>query len=136
MSIVPAIDAATLPPFSLTTRAIMRGPPCQDHPLNFRRAAHALLARTTIDAKFVLELPFESGAADVVANAGPALLDGARQNGNDGMAQGVTLLARQFRPRQGGVQARFIERFVRIDIADASDDRLIEQDRLEISPRA
>ena len=99
-----------------------------------RLAAQARFAGSAIDAEFVLHLPLEPGAADVIANAGAALVDGARQHRDDRRGAALGLLAPSGRlAEQRRMEPGLEERFVGVNVADAGDDRLIEQDRLEIA---
>jgi len=77
----------------------------------------------------------QAGAADVIANAGAAPLDGVRQHLDDGVAQRFRLLRLDGLADDRRMQPGLEERFVGVNIADAGDVGLIEQDGLEIALR-
>src|SRR5438270_487754 len=71
----------------LTPRAIMGRAPRQLDAHDRRPAAHAGPALSTVDRVLVLKLALQARAADVIADAGAALVDGPRQHRHHGLPQ-------------------------------------------------
>src|SRR5438128_5930579 len=117
----------------LASRTEMRRPARQDNPLNRSSAAHARCTGAAVDAELVLILSQQAGAADIIANRRTALGDGPSQNGRDRAAQLVCLPRGKFAAQNRGMQSRFEARFIGINVADARDDALIEQNRLQVA---
>src|SRR6516164_11622906 len=105
-------------PFRLALGTEMGRAPGQQHFLDRGLAARTRRASLAVDAEFMLELPLQPGAANVIANAGATFLDGPAQDGDDGMLQLAGLSRRQFPAEGCRMQLRFEERFVGIDVAD------------------
>src|SRR5262249_8194730 len=103
----------------------------QPDALNGRFAAWARLPGSAIDAELILIFAAQPGAADVVANAGAAPLDGSVQHDGDGLAESVGGRCTEIASILGRMQLGLEERFVGVDVADASHHALIEQHRLE-----
>ena len=119
----------------LTFRAEMRRSTRQYDPPDHRSAANARQSRSPIGAKLILKAAHQAGAADIVADRGAALFDGPRQHADDREAQSLRLLRRQTPARQTRRQLRFEQRFIRVDVADAGDETLIEETRLQVAAR-
>src|SRR5262249_61813073 len=105
----------------LTARAEVRRAPRQADAGDRRAAARAGLAGVAVDAQLLLEGARLAGAADVVADAGAALVDGPRQHRLDGPAEAGGRAGVAAVGRAGRVQAGLRERPVGGGVADARD---------------
>ena len=90
-------------------------------------AAGAGLVRAVIDAPGLLEIAKFAGGLGIVAQAGAAGSDGLGQGFANGGDQGGALARGQAVGRAGGVDASAVQGFARVDIADARDQRLVEE---------
>src|SRR5262249_39258578 len=121
-------------PSRLTLRTKVRRPAGQANALDGGPAPRARRPFAAINAKLVLVATFQTGAADVIANARAALVDGPRQDDADGLAEPFGFGGRRaggdFGRRQPGLE----EGFIRINVADAGHDALIEKHRLQAAP--
>ena len=114
----------------LAPRAEMRGTRADDDPLDRPSTARAGLAGPLVDLQALLHRAIAVGRRVVVDRA-PATLDGLGQHGPDRVVQ-PSFVGRPERP--GGPQRmepRRPQRLVGVDVADAGQERLVEQQRLE-----
>jgi len=112
----------------------MRGPSRQTNALDGPAAARARHPGSAVNTKLLLKFPLAAGGTDVIANAGATLIDGTVQNRNDGLTQTLSLPGCRILSELAGMQARFEQRFIRINIANAGYHALIQQDGLEAAP--
>src|SRR6266542_2561541 len=94
IAIVTELRAKNLHSFPLTPWTKMRRTSRERDSLDERPTAQTVFPGSAIHVELVLHRPLQAGAADVIANARAALLDGARQHGDDGSAQHLGLLRR------------------------------------------
>src|SRR5438105_1477912 len=99
-------------------------------------AARTGLAVLPVDAEFALVASLQTGAADIIADAGAALVNRSLQDRDDGFPQAVGVLRFQLAAEASGPQFRLEQRLVRVDVADAGDDALVEEHGLEAAARA
>ena len=114
----------------LAPRAEVRRTRADDDPLDRPPAARARLAGALIDLQAFLHRAIAVGRRVVVDRA-PATLDRLGQHGPDRVVQ-ASFVGRPERP--GGPQRMEPgrpQRLVGIDVADAGQERLVEQERLE-----
>ena len=114
----------------LAPRAEMGRPRADDDPLDRPPAARARLAGALVDLQALLHRAIAVGRRVVVDRAA-ATLDRLGQDGPDRVVQ-PSLVGRPERP--GGPQRmepRGPQRLVGVDVADAGQERLVEQQRLE-----
>src|SRR6516164_527194 len=112
----------------LAPRTKMRGPSRQTNALDGPAAARARHPGSAVNTKLLLKFPLAAGGTDVIANAGATLIDGTVQNRNDGLTQTLSLPGCRILSELAGMQARFEQRFIRINIANAGYHALIQQD--------
>src|SRR5262245_40930256 len=115
----------------LAARAVMRRPAAQADDGDRGAAARARLALAAVDAKLFLVAARLAVAADVVADGRAAPVDRLAQHLRDRLAQAVGLGAAQVAAAPRGVQPGAEQRLVGVDVADAGDDALAEQHRLD-----
>jgi hypothetical protein len=75
------------------------------------------------------------GTVHVISNGGASPIYCAIQYFRQNSPQTASLIGGEPAGCSGGVQSRFEEGFIGINVADACNDALIEQDRLQRSPR-
>src|SRR5437879_4090979 len=80
--------------------------------LDRRRAAPARLSRASIDAEFILVLPAETRAADVIPDGRAAALDGPIEYSHDGLAQPLRLDGAGLSAQSARRQPCLIERLI------------------------
>src|SRR5438309_2313455 len=114
----------------------MAGAPRQAHTLNERGARRTRLAGAAVDRELVLKSAAQPRPADVVADGRTAPLDRPRQHRLDRFPQTISLVGFEALAGAGRVQLRAEARFVGVDVPDASDHALVEQDALERPLRA
>ena len=107
-----------------------------DHdPLDRPSAAWARLSGPLVDLKALLHRAVAIGRRVVVDRAA-APLDGLRQDRADGLVEASLVGRTQRADAPERVEAGGPQSFVRVDVADSGDERLIEQERLEPTRRA
>src|SRR5262249_11527674 len=89
--------------------------------------------RATVGAELRLVTTAQARAADVIADRRAAQGDGAGENLDDRLAQALGLAARDLAPQKTRMQPRLEKCLVGVDVADAGDEPLVEQARLEIA---
>src|SRR5207245_8683982 len=98
---------------------------CQANAGDRRSTARAWLARTAVNSELPLIFTLPSRAADVIANARTAALDGPVQHQDYAPPQTRRLLWGGRAARLGRVQPRLEQRFVGVDIPHTGTDALI-----------
>ena len=121
----------------LATWTKVAAPPCHDQPLDFCLATKARLPVALVDPVLKLEFAAIAVGIDVVGNGRAAGTDGFGQNLADCAVERQELLLRQVFRDARRMQARAKQALVRIDVADAAQDALVEQQGLDASaPRS
>jgi hypothetical protein len=96
-----------------------------------RAAHHTRLTGALVDAMFELKESATAFGVDVIGDGGAALFDGLGEHFDDGLVQFPDAFGAQARANGQGMNAGAEEGFIGIDIADAADEMLIEQDGLD-----
>ena len=123
--------ARTFAQLHLAAGAEVGGAAADDDADDLTAAGRAGLALAGVDEELVLHRPLLAAAVAVVVDRGAAVVDPGLQGGDDGVAQRLQVLGLH---RAGGrerVQAGPVERLVGVDVADAGDPGLVEQERLQ-----
>src|SRR5436309_7681042 len=115
----------------LTARAVVGAARAEHHTRDPRAAGGARLAAARVDAALALVLAVAPVRRHVVADARAARLDRTLEHAVQTGGDRVALAARDARGASRRPPARAEERLVRVDVPDASEDRLIEQEILD-----
>ena len=109
----------------------MRRPTRQPGEGNCCPAAATGLAGLAVNPKFLLIVSLLAVAAEVIADRGAARMDGAVQHFDNRPPKRLGLSRRRIAASLCGVQPSFPQRFVGVNVADAADQRLVEQGALD-----
>src|SRR5262245_37782590 len=106
--------------------------PSLDHlPPDERPAARAWLALAPVDLQVVVVVTLAAVGVDEVLEAGPALVEGVLEDTPHRARQGARRRGVEPPGAPAGAQLRQPERLGRIDVADACQHGLIEEERLQ-----
>src|SRR5262249_54549226 len=119
----------------LTSRTIVGRAASQADALDGPPAIRTRFAGAAVDAEFLLILSLQAGAANVIADAGAALLDGPGEDFDDRIVQAPRLGGAEVAATAGRMQAGLEERLVGVDVADAGDHALVEEHRVQTALR-
>ena len=123
-----APSARTAP---LATWTEMGGSAAENDAFDGSFATNARLAFAVVDAVKELEAAFFAVGVDVVSQGAASVIDRAAENQFDGAIEAEDLLASQPIGGDCGINPRVKERLVGVNVADAGDQTLIEQSRLD-----
>src|SRR5579872_2956527 len=102
-----------------------------DRSYDQRSTAVARVARSSVDRKDVLKAALQAIRVHVIVDARSAQVDRALQYVDDRMVQSVNRRFRQRLGRAAGTDPGLPERLACIDVADARDASLIEEECLD-----
>ena len=109
----------------------MAAPPRYDHAAYFRLAMNARFSVALINPVLELEFSASPFSIDIVRNGRAAKADRFRENFAHGIVERKKLLLGQALRNPRGVQARPKQALVGIDVADATQYLLIEEQRFD-----
>jgi SAM-dependent methyltransferase len=120
----------------LAPRAVPRATTADPRLRDRRSAARALLAVASVDAELLLHRAGRAVGCPVVAQRRALALDARSQRCTDGASEPCDLGGGEFVRRAQGAHPRPPERLVGVDVPEAGDDSLVEEDGLERRPPA
>src|SRR5579871_4658858 len=113
-------------------RAKMRSALGDERALYRTAADHARFAVPLVDAMRLLKTSEASVGVDVVGYRGATAGDGFGENFANGVVQAAGAGLAEFGGRQKGMNSGAKERFVGVNVADAAEEFLIEQQGFEL----
>src|SRR5581483_4412976 len=119
----------------LAARAIEGGARALHQAADLAAAARAREALAAVDGQSVLVLAGGAVGVDVVGEAGAAVGDAALEHGDDRRVQPRGALGREGVGAAARGDRGVVQRLARVDVADAGEARLVEQERLDVAAR-
>jgi hypothetical protein len=124
--------AAVVPTLALAFGAVMGSAASNEDTANWRLAAAAGFAGAQVDTVFKLKKAARAIGINVIRNRGTAELNGVGEDLAQRQPQAVEFGAGDAIGPTAGPDAGMKEAFVGVDVAHASEKRLVEQGRLDV----
>jgi len=121
---------------ALAARAVVGAARADDRPADLPAAAVAGLARAVVDDELVLHAALAAGAIPIRAQRRPMKPDGLPQDPSDRLVQPCDLLGLQRTGASEGVDPCAPQGLGRVDVPDARDAALVQQQGLDRGPPA